>query len=101
MNVKELSLVEKLELAVVTTEHALLELLLLSPEMLVRRAMLRNKNITTSIVNTLVLDKVENVSYMASKHRKCTIQRTFEPFSKCVTCKVDERKLSCERCPYS
>lgn len=100
MNVKELSLVEKLELAVVTTEHTLLELLLLSPEMLVRRAMLRNKNITTSIVNALAFDKVENVSYMASRHRKCTIQRSFEPVSKCVKCKVDERKLSCEKCPY-
>jgi len=102
MNLEKLSLGEKLELAVVSTEQALLHLLLLSPEMLVRRAILRNQNITTEIANLLAFDVTENVSYMAMKHSKCTVQRTFDsPVSKCVKCKVDERHLSCERCPYN
>jgi hypothetical protein len=101
MILDSLSLSEKIELAIVSTEQTLIELLLLSPEMLVRRAMLRNNNITTDIVNLLTYDVTENVSYMASKHMKCTLQRTFDlPVSMCVQCKVDERKLSCDKCPY-
>jgi len=101
MNIRHLSIAEKLELAIETTEQALLEMLLLSPEMLVRRALLRNQNITSNIVNKLARDVTENVSFMAVKHNKCTIVRKFtEPVSKCVKCKLDERDLSCEKCPY-
>ena len=101
MSLKDLSLSEKLDLAVSSAEHALLELLLLSPEMLVRRAMLRNQNITTSMVDLLAFDVTENVSYVASKHNKCSVERSFvEPISMCVQCKVDERQISCETCPY-
>ena len=45
MSLTHLSLSEKLDLAVSSAEETLLELLLISPEMLVRRAMLRNQNI--------------------------------------------------------
>jgi len=101
MNLQDLTLGEKLELAVATTEQSLLSLLLLSPEMLVRRAILRNSNITTEIANLLAFDVTENVSYMAQKHDKCTVNRTFDlPVSMCVKCKVDERKLSCDKCLY-
>ena len=101
MSLRHLSVAEKLELAVVSTEQSLLKLLLLSPEMLVRRAILRNKNITTEIANLLAFDVTENVSYMAMNHSKCTVDRTFDlPVSNCVKCKVDERKLSCDNCPY-
>lgn len=101
MNLDNFSLAEKLELAIETTEQALLELLFVSPEVLVRRAVLRNKNVTAHIVNKLVYDATENVSYIASLHSKCTNIRTFDlPVSKCVKCKVDERHLSCEKCPY-
>jgi len=101
MSLAHLSLAEKLDLAVTSAEEALLELLLISPEMLVRRAMLRNQNITTSMVDLLAFDVTENVSYMAMNHSKCTVKRSFdEPISMCVQCKVDERKISCETCPY-
>ena len=101
MNLNNLSLQEKLELAIETTEQTLLELLLISPEVLVRRAILRNRNITTCMVNRLAFDVTENVSYVASSHQKCTKIRKFDlPVSKCVKCKVDERHLSCEKCPY-
>ncbi|MGB5867807.1 MAG: hypothetical protein WBG69_08075 [Arcobacteraceae bacterium] len=102
MNINTLSLSEKLDLAIETTEQALLEMLLLSPESLVRRAILRNKNVTTDIANRLSYDVTANVSYVASKHHKCTTQRSFKtPVSKCVRCKLDERHLSCEKCPYN
>ncbi len=101
MSLSHLSLTEKLDLAVTSAEQTLLEMLLLSPEMLVRRAILRNQNITTEMANLLAFDVTENVSYMATTHRKCTVKRTFkEPVSMCVQCKVDERKISCETCPY-
>lgn len=102
MSLSHLSLGEKLELAIASTEQALLDLLSRSPEMLVRRAILRNKNITTEMANLLAFDVTENVSYMAMKHSKCTIEgRIFvEPVSKCVQCQVDERNVSCESCPY-
>jgi hypothetical protein len=101
MNLTELSLNEKLDLAITTTETIILEMLLLSPNMLVRRALLRNNNITSEIVNSLAFDCVENVSYIANNHSKCTESRTFNlPVSICVKCKVDERHLSCDKCPY-
>jgi len=101
MDLNNLSLSQKIELAIETTEQGLLELLFISPEVLVRRAVLRNKNVSTQIVNKLVYDVTENVSYVASKHIKCTSSRQFNlPVSKCVKCKVDERHLSCEKCPY-
>ena len=63
--------------------------------------MLRNKNITTSMVDLLAFDVTENVSYIAMKHNKCTVNRTFEePISMCVQCKVDERNVSCDTCPH-
>jgi len=100
MSLAHLSLAEKLDLAVTSAEETLLELLLIAPEMLVRRAILRNRNITTEIVNLLAFDVTENVSYLAMKHGKCTVNRTFdEPVSMCVQCQVDERKVSCETCP--
>ena len=101
MSLRHLSLSEKLDLAINTAEETLLELLLLSPNMLIRRALLRNQNITTSMVDILAFDVTENVSYMAMNHSKCTVNRTFdEPISVCVQCKVDERDISCETCPY-
>jgi len=100
MNMQDLSLNEKLDLAMTTAETILLQMFLISPNMLIRRALLRNHNITAEMVNTLAFDSVENVSYIASNHRKCTEKRTFTAsLSKCVACSVDERYMSCERCP--
>ena len=101
MNLNTLSLSEKLELAIETTEQALLELLSTSPEVLVRRAILRNRNVSTSIVDKLAYDATENVSYIACLHTKCTKIRTFNKVvNKCVRCKLDERHLACGKCPY-
>lgn len=100
MNFELLTKKEKLDLANSTNEIDLLKLLILQPEMLVRRAILRNKNITTEIVNMLAYDVTENVSYMALKHKKCTEIRTIDvSASKCISCSVDERRLNCENCP--
>ena len=101
MNLQKLSIDEKLELAITTSERLILNALVLSPNMIVRRAVLRNKNITTDMVNLLTFDAVENVSYMASNHRMCTAKRSFDPaVSKCVLCADDERTMSCENCNY-
>jgi len=101
MDLTKLSLNEKLDLAMTTAETLLLNMLLLSPDMLIRRALLRNKNITGEMVNLLAFDAVENVSYIANKHSKCTEKRDFYPsVSKCVKCSIDERKISCDTCPY-
>ena len=101
MNLKKLSIDEKLELAITTSDRLVLNELILSPNMIIRRAVLRNRNVTADIVNLLTFDAVENVSYIASNHRMCTEKRNFDSsVSKCVICTDDERTMSCENCNY-
>ncbi len=100
MDLGKMSIMEQLEMAIVTTEQELLKLLMVAPEVLVRRALLRNNNITSDIVNKLAFDAAQNVSYIAANHPKCTVQREFESnLIPCVKCRVDERTLKCHDCP--
>lgn len=91
---------ELLHLAKTSTELNVLYDLHKSPNMNIRRAVARNKNITESIANKLVSDPVLNVSYMASLNPNCTSKREFNtPLDGCVICEEDEREIYCVDCP--
>lgn len=99
MNFFNKTIDELIDLAINTS--CINEMLLLqrNPSMNVRRALLRNKNITSEIVEKLELDPVENVSYLASQHHKAIKKREFETPRPCVTCQKDEKGLYCVGCP--
>ena len=82
-----------------TTSLEEIAALITSPYMLVRRALAKNSNTPATFINTLCTDPVLNVSYVAINNPKSTVSRDFgDSLPSCVTCKVDERKLDCEKC---
>lgn len=70
-----------------------------SPSMNVRRALAKNINISSTILETLLYDPVENVSYIAAQHPKRKRNRDFENLRPCVLCEEDERGINCVDCP--
>lgn len=99
MNIINKTIDELIDLALSTSCIDMMFLLQKNPSMNVRRALLKNRNITTSIVENLEHDPVANVSYLASKHPKSTQNRKFENLRPCVLCQKDERGLYCNSCP--
>ena len=70
------------------------------PNMTVRRVLARNNNISEDILEKLLHDPVENVSYTASLHEKAHKfeKREFRDLSFCVLCEKDEKNLNCIGC---
>lgn len=100
MNLKIKTKIEQLEMAKNSTCQIELKSLHLSQYMNVRRAVARNKNICTEVANTLAVDPVLNVSYMALQNPKSTITRDLceDSITLCVMCEKDERYLDCVDC---
>lgn len=100
MNLKTIK--EQLEIAIKSTCPNELEQLHSSQYMNVRRAVARNPNVSVEIVNTLATDPVLNVSYMALKNPKATINRDLSDkiITYCVMCEKDERYLECTNCEH-
>ena len=100
MNFKSKSKEEQLEIANSSRCPDVLKNLHDSKYMNVRRAVARNHNICTQVANRLSIDPVLNVSYMALKNPKSTIQRDFctTNITDCVMCEKDERKIDCVVC---
>ena len=69
-----------------------------NPSMNVRRALARNRNLYDEVLNRLLYDPVENVSYIASKHPNIKEKREFDNPRPCVTCNKDEKNLNCKDC---
>lgn len=91
---------ELIDLAINTSNLSEMLLLQNNPSMNVRRALLSNRNITTTIVENLELDPVANVSYLASQHPKASKKRDFEDeLRPCVLCSKSEKGLVCMNCP--
>lgn len=99
MGLLEKTIDELIDIASRTTN--LKEMLFLQnyPSMNVRRALARNNNISEEILNNLMYDPVQNVSYMASKHPKAKEKREFENVRVCVACEKAEKGLYCVDCP--
>lgn len=100
MSKLELTLNEKLDRAINSTNIKELKELINENAMIVRRAIARNLHISSDIADALAYDPVLNVSYMAVKNPRCTVKRNFENVSlvNCVICEKDERQLDCINC---
>ena len=93
------SVIELIQIAKCTTSVDILDDLKTSSNMNVRRAVAKNINATTKILNDLVVDPVLNVSYVASLHKNCTEKREFYDITNpCVLCEKDEDYLECSNC---
>lgn len=95
------SLDELLKIALKTT--SLDEMLFLSthPTMNIRRSLARNNNINQEIIDILMVDPVQNVSYMAfiNPNNKNRDERSFsEELRPCVICQKSEIDLVCKDC---
>ena len=96
----ERSIQELIDLAMTTASMTEMLFLRNHPSMNVRRALATNYNITESILETLINDPVENVSYKASLHPKSNVVKKFdENLRPCVTCEKAEKGLVCIGCP--
>ena len=96
----EKSMQELIDLALRTVSVSEMLFLRNHPSMNVRRALATNNNITESILETLINDPVENVSYKASMHPKADVTKKFdENLRPCVTCEKAEKGLVCIGCP--
>lgn len=92
---------EEINTALNSTDLNVLKKLASSKSISVRRSLAQNSALPTEIVNSLALDPVMNVSYIATLHERCTIKRKFRAIDlahKCVICTVDERELKCTEC---
>lgn len=100
MDYTKYSVNEMVEMALTTSNTDIMSALVRCPFMLVRRALAKNAQVTSQIINLLSRDPVLNVSYIASQNSQCREKREFdmEELPVCVTCKVDERKMDCEKC---
>ncbi len=104
MNIKMLSKKELLELAYSSSEEKVLALLASFEDMIVRRAVAKNLYTGRNTINKLASDPVLNVSYIAAKHKNCTLNRVFSGSDinhSCVVCQEDERNMDCGRCDLS
>ena len=100
MNLKDKSINDLLDLAKETSCLNEMNYLYSHPTMNVRRVLAKNKNIPETILEKLLDDPVENVSYIASLHQKAEKlhKREFNNLSFCVLCEKDEKNLNCVGC---
>lgn len=90
---------ELLDLALNTTSFSEMLFLVDHNSMNIRRALSSNNNIHESILNMLIRDPVQNVSYVASQNPKNNEKREFyEQLRPCVLCDEKEHILKCEDC---
>lgn len=89
---------ELIDLAKSTTNLREMLFLAKNPSMNVRRALARNQNLYDEVLNKLLYDPVENVSYVASIHPNVKEKREFDNPRPCVTCNKDEKGLNCKDC---
>lgn len=98
MNLRHLSQKELLDIAKTSDSQEVLDKLVSSPDATIRRAVARNSNTSSSTLEKLAYDAVENVSFMAVQNPQCKIDRTFKISNPCVVCEKDERTMECTDC---
>lgn len=97
---QNLSVIELINLALISTHENEHNLLVNNKDVNVRRSLAKNINISEEIANKLILDPVLNVSFVASKNPNCTLKREFKTtlLTKCVLCNLDENSINCINC---
>lgn len=91
---------ELLRIALKTTSIDEMLFLTKNPSMVVRRALARNNNIDQVVINRLLNDPVENVSYIAYKNpNNKNFDKIFDQNKRpCVVCEKGEYGLLCQSC---
>lgn len=98
MNTHTMPKEELLNIAKSTNCLNVLSKLTQSVDATIRRAVARNLNSSSDILEKLAFDSVENVSYMAVKNPNCSVSRNFNISNPCVVCEKDERTMNCVKC---
>lgn len=99
MSIETKSLKELYDIANNTNEISILKKLSCHNDSTLRRIVAKNRNTPINIINTLALDPVLNVSYVASSHPNCTYKREYADLSNpCISCTKDERVIVCTNC---
>lgn len=93
--------VEKIQLALNTTDIELMDELKFDVSTNVRRALAKNRNVPSRIIDRLAFDPALNVSFMALQNINCTKQRDLRDSADhpCVSCTNSETSLNCNTCP--
>lgn len=92
---------ELIDIALRTTNLSEMFFLKEHSSMLIRRSLAKNSNINQEIIDTLLFDPVQNVSYMASINpNNRDKSRVFENLRPCVTCEKHENNINCIDCPH-
>ncbi|MDC7243829.1 MAG: hypothetical protein PQJ44_07915 [Sphaerochaetaceae bacterium] len=99
MNLDNYNVKEKLNIAIETHDVNLLTLLMGEKNMIIRRAVARNINTPSSVLNILAYDKVLNVVYQALKNPNCTVKRKIKDINHpCITCNLRGDEMDCSNC---
>lgn len=90
---------EELALAKNSSDRNTLNRLKDHVEASIRRTIAKNKNTPQDIINILAYDSVQNVSYIASLHPNCNVDRELGVVSHpCVICKSNTGSTRCDGC---
>lgn len=95
---------ELLQLAHTTNNFEIANKLKNHPVMIIRRALVRNPYTPVTIIDSLAFDQTSNVSYMATKNPKCSVNRIFDESTlknPCVLCSKKESFENCKTCKFS
>ena len=97
MNLLIKNIAELLDIALKTTSFDEMLLLKNHSSMSIRRNLARNSNLNQEIINSLLYDPVENVSYIASINpNNKNFKRTFANLRPCVLC--NKNQSDCDLC---
>lgn len=94
------SLNELLDIAKSTSCEDEMDFLQKCGDVNIRRVLAKNTNISEFILEKLLRDPVQNVSYIASLHNKANKfeKKIFTNLSACVLCEKEEKNINCISC---
>lgn len=99
LDITQMSVKEKMELAYNSNDSIVLSKLAKDTNSGVRRIVAKSNCATKEIIETLALDPVMNVSFMAYQNPLSNIKREFSDIDHpCVVCTNDERVDHCLNC---
>ncbi len=100
MSIDENNFEHKVSLARNSQDINILKKLKSDISAIIRKSVAQNLHTTKELIDDLVFDPVLNVSFIATKHPNCTVQREFSDTNHpCVHCKNDFIKIeNCNSC---
>jgi len=100
MSIDESNFENKVSLARNSQDLNILKKLKNDISAIIRKSVAQNLHASKELIHELVFDPVLNVSYIATKHPNCSIQREFADTNHpCIQCKNDFIKIeNCSSC---